>query len=378
MTRVRHVLLNAILWIILAFPSFAAELQRLVDEKTDIFTVGVSESEITVVYPERIDILTATRETELFSTLDTNQRAIISANGKYIGIMTFVAGTGEYMVISGFELYESSGKPLFKIEHEYHTAYYISNSGYLISVLRDVESPEFAKLYFYNRNGSRSEEMDLPGLQTFDFSPDGDTFVANTKTGVRAFRCPSGDPVWEINTTCQYFATSDAAAYTALVNQDRIRFYEQDQLLGEKTVRNPFPRDLSISANGAYTALADRWNLYLFETQSAQEVWHTESGDPGKTFVSVDINDAGTYILVGIDVDRGGNAPVNERHTRGIIQAYDRTGIKIFENEIRYHMWHYRTPHVTFLPGSERSAIIQTRQELYQLELPLQQDDTKD
>ncbi len=351
-----------------------SELDRLIGSDSDLFATGISTDEIVLLYNDRIDIINAKNESELFSELEENQRGLISRNGDYIGILTFGRGIGDYDAISGFELYERSGKPILKIDREFHTTYFISNSGRVVSIIRDIESPDYAKLFFYRRDGSRNQGIEISGLQTFDFSPDGETFLANTKSdGLIALTFPDGEEIWRIKSDCHYFATSDLAQYTATVSKDVVQFYEGAKLLGERKTLYPFPRDIAISLDGQFTVVADRWNLYAYETVAVQEVWRIVPSKQEMTYVSVDVNYNGTYILAGIDYDAGGKASITERHSRGYVHGYDRSGNKIYDQELHYNIWHYRTPRVSFLPQAESQAIIQTRRELYRLELPLKQ-----
>lgn len=367
--------------ILLSFLSYfytanADDLEQVVAADSDLFVAGVSANEITLVFQDRIDILTVDNEFELFTELEENQRGIISQNGEYIGVLTYGSSVGDYTMISGFEMYNRYGKSLLTIEREYHTTYFISNSGRLISILRDVESPEYGKLFFYRDNGSRSNSVEIPNLRTFDFSPDGETLLANSSSqGLIAFSCPDGDEVWRISKGCQYFAVSEFAQYVATVSADTVSIYEGTELVGEQRMMYPFPRDVAISSNGRYVVTADRWNLYAYETSNAQELWRIGPNKQQATYVSVDINDDGTYILAGVDYDAGGKAPVWERHNLGYIWGFDRSGNQIYEEDVRYKTWHYRTPKVIFGPESKQNAIIQTRRELYKLKLPISSED---
>jgi outer membrane protein assembly factor BamB len=147
-----------------------------------------------------------------------------------------------------------------------------------------------------------------------------------------------------------------------------LNLYHQEKLIAVARGENILARGIALSPDDKYVSLIDKKNLYLFDFHTGDLLWQYSLDQPELSFISVDLNQNGEMIAVGVDFDKGRNIPPQERHTQGYVYLFDKQGKLAWQEELSYKLWNAFVPQVKFsLDKPIFSA--KTREKIYLFEI---------
>jgi outer membrane protein assembly factor BamB len=300
--------------------------------------------------------------------LKENQEVITSGNGEYFGITTYsTKGSLGSLKAGKFVLHSANGKALWQIENPRSSAFFIANNGKLVVGVSSLEGEKESELIFYNENVDSVFSTPIDFFQGLSFSPNGGVvFVQSGTDGLLVF---DQKGAFKRNyKTCQQFSASPDGEYVACVFNGKLNLYHQEKLIAVARGENILARGIALSPDDKYVSLIDKKNLYLFDFHTGDLLWQYSLDQPELSFISVDLNQNGEMIAVGVDFDKGRNIPPQERHTQGYVYLFDKQGKLAWQEELSYKLWNAFVPQVKFsLDKPIFSA--KTREKIYLFEI---------
>ncbi|MGQ9464310.1 MAG: hypothetical protein ACUVQ4_01200 [bacterium] len=161
---------------------------------------------------------------------------IKSANGAYIGDVTYTGGTD--LLTASFKLYNQEGHLLYQIIHPDAITFFISNSG-------EVFATNEQHLYLYTQNGTVAQLRNLQYPNGFGFSPDNTLFFASDRNGIYAYSM-QGKIVYQFSPG-RIFASTTQGKRMAIISTDTLFYYQHGELKFQKIISSPFVRKIYFS-----------------------------------------------------------------------------------------------------------------------------------
>lgn len=161
---------------------------------------------------------------------------IKSANGMYIGDASYTGGTN--LLTTSFKLFNQQGNLLYQIIKPEAITFFISNTG-------EVFATNEQSLYLYHLNGMVLQLKSLHYPNGFGFSPDNTLFFASDQDGIYAYSM-DGRVVYQFSPGRLYASTAQAKKM-AIVSTDTLFYYQKGELKFQKTLSNPYARNIYFS-----------------------------------------------------------------------------------------------------------------------------------
>mgnify|MGYP005837341487 CR=1 FL=1 len=163
---------------------------------------------------------------------------IKSANGLYIGDVTYTGGTN--LLTASFKLYNQEGHLFYQIIHPDAITFFISNSG-------EVFATNEKQLYFYTQTGSVAQLRNLQYPNGFGFSPDNTLFFASDRNGIYAYSM-QGKIVYQLPPG-RLFTSTTQGKRIAIISTDTLFYYQCGEFKFQKILSNPFVRKIYFSSD---------------------------------------------------------------------------------------------------------------------------------
>lgn len=161
---------------------------------------------------------------------------IKSANGMYIGDVTYTGGTN--LLTASFKLYNQHGELIYQIIHPEAITFFISNTGEVFATNEQL-------LYLYKLNGTIAQLRSLHYPNGFGFSPDNTLFFASDLDGIYAYSM-QGRVVYQFPPG-RLFTSTAQGRKMAIISNDTLSYYQQGELKFQKILNNPFVRKIYFS-----------------------------------------------------------------------------------------------------------------------------------
>jgi hypothetical protein len=278
---------------------------------------------------------------------------IMSSNKKYRGSITYGIGNTEYVPIDEFVLKDNEGHILYTTRDLDHTLVDIANNGVFVGI--DFNGPISGQgmLHFYDQQGVVLATSQIGFLLDRRFSRNGERYCVNDgASGVRVFRT-SGEELYNLGKG-NYFSISPDGGLVAVARDVSIDVHENGSLVQNIPLSSPFVRQMVFSQDGKAIVFIDKKNLYCYDLDQGEMVFHYTEENDHLHIISCDISPDRSMVIVGLDEDPGRNSA--SRHQQGTIMIVDMEGIVLWSYEIPYTSWNIQTPHVAFTGTSSFSV----------------------
>lgn len=154
---------------------------------------------------------------------------IKSANGMYIGDITYTGGTN--LITTSFKLFNHQGNFMYQIIHPDAITFFISNSG-------EVFATNEQSVYLYNPDGTVMHLRNLHYPNGFGFSPDNRLFFTSDRDGIIAYSM-QGKTIYQFPPGRIYASTANGKGM-AIVSTDTLFYYQKGELKFQKVLSTPF------------------------------------------------------------------------------------------------------------------------------------------
>ena len=322
-----------------------------------------------------------TTVTPKLPAIRSNQRLIVSANGNYLGRLTFV-GAGDYIEVSLAEVFIIDGKPVYRVESPGFSEAVLSNRGKLVGLRRNINIADKSELLFFDEQGVLVHKEKFPFLNQVKISNSGAGVGAvSGKNGLVIYNM-SGEELAQLG-HCQWFDLSvdkyefpndKPQIFCAYTNGSKIGFYTNigQEIFWEEPYGQEVFRDVKVWKTGKNIEITavSKHNLYNIAGETGEVIWDYKVESP-VSFTSCDIySTTDKYIAWGWEIDEGRAVPQNQRHVRGgfslAAKEYLKKDFTIRSEDMNYNLWNVFTPKVEFTRGG---LMIQSRSEVRFLQL---------
>jgi hypothetical protein len=291
---------------------------------------------------------------------DTPNR-FVSPNREFAAEFEYAQGNSEFVPITRFSLQDKTGRTLYTKADFKHTLADIADNGVVVGIDFDGPISGRAKLHFYNRSGAELGSADVGFLGARAFSANSAVYCVNDGLrGVRVFDL-SGRELFSLG-KANWFAVSADGRTIALAQDDGIALFAEGKPAGRIAVSSPFIRQMKFSPDGSLLGYVDRKILKLYRTSDRNLVFEYRVNQPELNVVSLDIAADNSQVLAGLDEDKGRGAI--ERHVRGYVYLFDRTGKRSWQHELSYSKWNAFVPDVSF--GPDQRFRVNTAEQVYE------------
>lgn len=295
-----------------------------------------------------------------------NQKATLARHSGVFGVTTFADNAPSTLSAFAFELYDESGKSLFRLEKPAATEFLISDDGRWVLGIEGGDEMRESKLHLCDARGQAVFSWTVPYLSDISMPAGGIRFFAASKGELQAFSYAGGDP--HPIGRFEIFATGDGGRYVALCGAGSMALYQDEKLVFTAPCDLARIRSAAVSPDGQYIAVAGLDRLELYERQKGTRLWTVTSGKPELQFVSVDLAGAPHAILAGLDFDPGTDSQTG-RHTSGAVFMLNLAGELIWRDDFAYTSWNVRVPAVHY-HGAHHQIQVELAEEIRCYSLP--------
>jgi outer membrane protein assembly factor BamB len=352
--------------------ALAAEPQLILEEPVEGKRVmgNMAGGDLLLVSSGGISTLTPEGKESTQPALEPNQGLVASGDGEFYGITTFSENVPSgFLGAEKFELFSADGAKLWELNRPPVADFYVSNRAFwIVGIASGGDGPE-SFMIFYDHAGDSVFSIKVGFLQGISFSQNGECVLINSaKTGLSEF-CPAKDSGANTLTKTDFgpadnFSVSANGEYVAVFSNGKLDFFYQGKSIVSFSKENMIARKMCFSPEGNYLGVIDKKTLYLFQTNTGKLKWQYFLEKPELSFVSLDISGLAKEIVVGVDFDKGGNAPSGERHTKGFVYLLDAAGKSVWTKELSYRLWGINYPKVQFSPDGTKFYLL-TREKAY-------------
>ncbi len=295
-----------------------------------------------------------------------NQRVVLARQGACYGVTTYADNAPSTLRAAAFELYNETGKRLYRLEKPDASEFVVSEDGRWVIGIAGGEEMHQSRLLLFDAQGTLVTSWAVPYLSDLVLPKGSTRFFAASRGLLSAYDFMPGEP--HPIGRFEAFGTAAGGRFVALCGAGSLALYQEEKLVFTAASEVTHPISVSVSNDGGYIAVAGGDRLELFERDSRSRLWTVTSGQSELRFISVDLGGGPDAILAGLDFDSGPEAAA-DRHTRGAVFLIDRAGSLLWRDDLTYSEWGIRYPAVRFL-GSERQFEVELAAEIRRYSLP--------
>lgn len=280
-----------------------------------------------------------------------NQNVTLTRKSGVFGVTTFADNAPSTLHASAFDLYDESGKRLFRLEKPQATEFMISDDGRWILGIAGGDEMRESKLHLFDAKGAPVTSWLVPYLSDLTMPAGATRFFAASKGVLQAYSYAGGDPhaIGRFET----FGTGGQGRYVVLCGAGSVAMYQDEKLVFTAPTELETPRVAAVSSDGFHVVVAGQDRLELFECSKGEKIWTVTSGRPELQFISVDLSGGPDAILAGLDFDPGALSDAL-RHTSGAVFLLGQSGELRWRDDFKYSAWNVRVPAVRYLgPGGQ-------------------------
>jgi len=322
---------------------------------------------LAILRPGHLTFLSPAGQTVAQVEAGPAQTLWIAVDGRAYGLATHTNGAADFAPVAAFELRDADGALLWSIGPTDDMSFDISTRGTVVGKRLNINIPERNALHFYGPGGTRLAEVVVPRLEGGRFSDDGDAYFAQSATeGLIAFD-PQGTELWR-HAGVRLFAVTPDGGTVAAVAGDRLELLAAGAVMAASELASLLVRRVAIAPDGGRIAIAGREELHVYD-EDLRRLWSESLSGTGFVFTAVDVSANDGWLLAGVARDLGPSVPVEARHPRGEVRAYDAAGRLRHQAALTFDAWNIFTP-TARLDASGAGATITTRRAAYRTVLP--------
>jgi hypothetical protein len=305
--------------------------------------------------------------TRFVRRLRGNQRVTPSLDASHFGVATYADNSPSTLHVLKFEFCDGEGQVQWTLTKPEASDFRLSPRGLWVVGVAGAEGMQESRLFLYNDRGELVRSWNVPYLSDLTIPDRGTRFFAASRRELLAFPYDGGEP--ESIGRFESFGTSRDGRWVAVYGAGTVSLFDGKTLSFTGKSELPVVRTIVVSGDGRFLAAAGSDRLELHDTRARETAWTVTSGDPRLRFISLDLDFEPLRIVCGLDLDRGPEVPVEQRHTSGAIFVLDSAGTLLWREELSYSDWNFQVPRVRIEEDGSQFDV-ELASELRQYSLP--------
>jgi len=243
----------------------------------------------------------------------------ISDNGRFYCKYDIGSVGDEIRELLNFKLYKD-GNLLYSLDKAPGSDVYVSNSGIAAFMDHTFHFRGELIVHFYSETGDSLYSKKFLGASLFGFSSSGEMFGVGTFEHLFVIT-PRLQKTDEYKSGCQFDISIDGN-FVAIAAEDRIYFYNNENLVKEIHTDVFYARKIRISPEGKNISLIDKKRVIVYSIDGS--VVFVDTLGPNLSFRDLKYYD--DDIVTGIHFR-------DDEYSKGILRIYKQAGEIIYENE---------------------------------------------
>nr|MBN2276697.1 hypothetical protein [candidate division Zixibacteria bacterium] len=293
---------------------------------------------------------------------DSAVRSVVAESGLYYGIEGQIPSLNGRAPVNIINIYNARQLPLWSAYDLASGEYYLSPDGNFLVVASGAEGLNDYELLIYHID-RQVIKVSIGSFVGLTISSDSKFILVDCGSrGVRLLNS-DGKILGKYDYQKKYAFSEDGRLAGFYVN-GRITIIEpgknERRLDFQKTLLN----DMVIRDDLGRLALAFSDEFIMADLKDGRVLWKYPPNIKLGKYVSADISPNGKFAAGGVDVSRGSDVDIAERHVQGFIHVYDIGGQTVEKFEVGYSGYGQGMPEVVFSPDN-RTIVVQTKDSLH-------------
>jgi len=300
---------------------------------------------------------------QLFSKkLKNNVKPTVSPNGNYIGLATYTDRDPTNLRATRMDVYSSSGKYEYKINKPRATMFEIADNGRVFGI-EGVPGISPTTIHIYDTGGKWLSDLTVEMFHALVVAPSGDKFIVDMAADGLGLYDGQGKLIEVLPAADHFSFDSHDDSYVGVFFQGEFHLYNNGR--EEKIVRSTEGSiiDLAFDIQSDLLVLLADKRIESYALGTGKMVWDFRLIENEQWFTCLDIAANGSYMLCGVDVNRGSDVPKDKRHTEGYVFVFSADGKVNARHKETYNVWGKGFPRAAF-SESGNALLMATREKI--------------